>query len=314
MGKILVSASHFDVLCKEMWEYLEEHGHQVLYDSKRSFPAYSYEELKEILPKVDGALIGLDQYDKKVFEIPSPLKVVAKFGVGIDNIDIEAAKAHKVQVVNTPGMNANAVAELTVGFILDLLRKIPMLDEEMKRGVWNRYMGRELAGKTVGLVGFGAIARLTAKKLRAFEANVQAYDVYPNEKEAEKLNVELVSFEQILKSSDIISLHIPATTENRFLFSSKIFKEMKRGALLINTARGALVNLEDLVEAINEGYLGGAALDAFEEEPLPANSPVFRCPNLILTPHTGGETEEAYRRVSMMACQKICDVLAKGVM
>lgn len=309
MGKILISSSHFDTLCMDAWRLVESRGHEVIYDPSRGFPAYTQEELKQILPDIDGTLIGLDQYTEELFSAAPKLKVVAKFGVGVDNIDVNAATSHGVRVVNTPGINSNSVAELTIGFMLDLLRSITPLHQKMEQGIWQRYIGSELKGKTIGLLGFGAIARSVAEKLNAFGANVIAYDLYPNEKEAKRLQVRLTTMNEVIEKSDIVSIHIPATAETHHLFDAKMFSRMKKGAYLINTARGALVNLNDLKDALQSGQLSGAALDAFEEEPLSPDSPIFQCPNVILTPHTGAETADSYRRVALTACECICDVL-----
>lgn len=309
MGKILVSASHFHTLCKEAWALLEQHGHEVIYDPKREFPAYSAEELKKLLPGVDGALIGLDFYTEEIFRNAPELKVVAKFGVGTDNIDLDAASSHGVKVVNAPGMNSNSVAELTVCCMLGLLRCVVPLHQKMEKGLWPRYVGSELQGKTVGLLGFGAISKSVAKKLSAFDAKVLAYDLYPDYQSAEQLGVTLTSMDEIIIQSDIISLHIPSSRETYHLFNKETFSRMKKGSYLINAARGPLVDLDDLCDALRQGQLAGAALDAFEAEPLPADSPIFGCENVILTPHTGGETEEAYRRISLSACADICAVL-----
>lgn len=309
MGKILVSASHFDTLCKEAWKLLEENGHEVLYDADREFPAYSYEELRSILPDVDAALIGMDVYDEKVFAAAPRLKAVAKFGVGVDNIDCEAAKRHGVQVLNAPGQNSNAVAELTVGFILDLLRHVLPLHKKMEKGLWYRYIGTEMKGKTIGLLGFGAIARLVAEKLGSFGVKILAYDLFPNEEAAQRLGVEMTSMERLIAESDVVSLHIPASKENYHLFDDVMFSKMKEGAYLVNAARGALVDLDALSRYIQSGRIGGAALDAFEVEPLPVDSPILNCENVILTPHTGAETKEAYRNVSLCTCRDIIAVL-----
>lgn len=309
MGKILVSASHFDTLCTEAWELLERHGHQVVYDPDRSFPAYTSGELKQILPGIDGALIGLDTYTAEVFENAPRLKVVAKFGVGVDNIDLEAATRHNVKVVNAPGMNSNAVAELTLSFMLNLLRSVVPLHIKMEQGLWHRSIGNELSGKTVGLIGFGSIARSVARKLQAFDVTVKAFDLYPDTKAAAELGVTLTTLDDIIENCKIISLHIPASRENQHLFNARTFARMQKGSYLINTARGALVDLHDLREALLTGKLAGAALDAFDVEPLPATAPILQCPNIILTPHTGAETAESYRRVSLSACRSICAVL-----
>lgn len=309
MGKVLVSASHFDTLCKSAWELLEANGHQVVYDPRRQFPAYSFQELTQILPDMDAAIIGMDQYTEAVFEMAPKLKAVAKFGVGVDNIDLEAARRHGVAALNAPGQNSNAVAELTVGFILDLLRSVLPIHKELEKGNWVRSLGGELKGKTVGLLGFGAIARLVAQKLAAFDVTIQAYDIYMNQELADAMGVKVVSQEEVICNSDIVSLHIPVTEQTHHLFDAAMFARMKKGAYLINAARGGLIDLDDLCAALKSGQIAGAALDAFEVEPLPADAEIFRCGNVICTPHIGAETREAYDNVSMTVCRDIVAVL-----
>lgn len=309
MGKILVSASHFDTLCRDAWELFEKNGHEVIFDSSRSFPAYSYEELKDIIGDMDAAIIGMDQYNEAVFKIAPKLKAVAKFGVGVDNIDLEAATRHGVKVLNAPGQNSNAVAELTVCFILDMLRKVIPTHKELEQGNWPRWMGSELAGKTVGLVGFGAIARLVAKKLSSFDVRIKAYDLYMNQELAEKLGVEPCTLDEIIAGSDVVSLHIPVSDDTYHMFDADMFSRMKQGAYLVNAARGGLVDLDALTQALREGKLAGAALDAFEVEPLPAGAEIFKY-NVICTPHIGAESYEAYRNVSLCVSRDIVAVLA----
>lgn len=310
MGKILVSASHFDTLCREAWALLEENGHQVIFDPSRAFPAYRYEELRGIIGDIDAAIIGMDEYNEAVFAMAPKLKAVAKFGVGVDNIDLEAARRHGVKALNAPGQNSNAVAELTVGFIIDLLRGILPLHGEMARGSWPRRLGEELRGKTVGLLGFGAIARLVAQKLQGFGVELRAFDLYMDEAKARELNVRVCTREEVITGSDIVSLHIPVTEDTHHLFDDDMFARMKDGAYLINTARGALVDLDALCRALRSGKLAGAALDAFEVEPLPKDAEIFRCGNVICTPHIGAETREAYRDVSLTVARDIVAVLA----
>ena len=309
MGKILVSASHYDVLCKEAWELLEEKGHEVIFETSRSFPAYSSEELKKILPNIDAAIIGLDEYTEEIFKVAPKLKAVAKFGVGVDNIDCQAATKYGVKVLNAPGMNSNAVAELTVGLMIDLLRKLIPLHEAVKAGAWPRSMGREIKGKTIGLLGLGSIARLVARKLQCFDAEVIAYDLYPDLKKAGELNVTMVSMDEVIEKSDILSIHIPPSPETYHLFNDATFAKMKDKAYIINAARGALIDLDALSRALKSGKLTGAALDAFEMEPLSGGEAILSCENVILTPHTGGETEEAYRNISLCTAKDIIKVL-----
>lgn len=310
MGKVLVSASHFDTLCKDAWKLLEDNGHEVIFDATRSFPAYSYEELEKIIPDIDAAIIGMDLYDEKVFKVAPKLKCVCKFGVGVDNINLADATKYGVKACNCPGQNSNAVAELTVGFMIDALRGVIPLHKAMEKSTWPRYLGEEMAGKTVGLLGFGAIAREVARKLAGFDVKIKAYDLFPNEEAAKKLGVEMVSQDEIIQTCDIVSLHAPATAENHHLFNAETFARMKDGAFLINAARGALVDLDALAAAMQSGKIAGAALDAFEVEPLPADSPILKCENVVLTPHTGAESRQAYHKVSMVAAQNVIDTLA----
>ena len=312
MQKVLVSASHFDTLCQDAWKLFEEHHLEVIYDPGKEFPAYSTEEIRAMGDREEfaAALIGMDDYrDEEKYRLLPNLKAVAKFGVGVDNVDIAMAKRHGVRVLNAPGQNSNAVAELTVGFIIAVLRHIVPLHEKMTEGKWPRVMGNEMKGKTVGLVGFGAIARLVAEKLRGFDVQILAFDLYPDRKEAERLGVEMTTLDHVVKESDVISLHVPATKDNVHQFNSDMFAKMKDGAYLINAARGALVDLDDLAEAIQSGKIAGAALDAFETEPLPLDSPILACSNIVLTPHTGAETVESYYNVSMTTAKDIIAVL-----
>lgn len=312
MQKILVSASHFDTLCRDAFDLLEANGCQVIFDANRSFPAYTTQEIEEHPDRKDivAALIGMDDFcDEGKFKALPGLKAVAKFGVGVDNIDGELAKKYGVAVLNAPGQNSNAVAELTVGLILDILRHVVPLHKAMEQGNWPRFIGSELKGKTVGLLGFGAIARSTARKLRAFDAEVIAYDLYPDEKASKELGVRITSQEEVITSSNIVSIHIPATPQTYHLFNKETIASMQDGAYLINPARGALVDLDALAQALLNGKLAGAALDAFEVEPLPADAAILKCENIVLTPHTGGETKEAYHNVSMTTCQDILRIL-----
>lgn len=309
MGKILVSASHFDTLCREAWELLEQNGHEVIFDKSRSFPAYSYEELKDIIGDIDAAIIGMDRYNEDVFKIAPKLKAVAKFGVGVDNIDLKAASKYGVKALNAPGQNSNAVAELTVGFIIDMLRQIIPIHKELEKGNWPRWLGGELKGRTVGLIGFGAIARLVAKKLSGFDVKIKAFDLYMNDALAAELGVEVATLDDIIETCDVVSLHIPATADNHHMFNKEMFARMKKGAYLVNAARGGLVDLDALTEALREGQIAGAALDAFEVEPLPAGAEIFQY-NVVCTPHIGAESYEAYRNVSLCVSKDIIEVLA----
>lgn len=312
MKKILVSASHFDTLCQEAWKYIEDHGYEVIFDPTKEFPDCTTEELRarSDCAEIVGALIGLDDYhDEEKFKLMPNLKVVAKFGVGVDNIDSSLCAKYGVKIVNAPGQNSNAVAELTMGMILDVLRQIMPLHKSMTESKWPRAIGAEIKGKTIGLLGFGAIARLVAKMLAGFDCRVIAYDLYPDMEAAKELGVTMTTREKVIAQSDIVSIHIPATSETYHMFNAETIASMKDGAYLINCARGALIDLDALADALLSGKIAGAGLDAFEVEPLPADAEILKCRNIVLTPHTGAETAESYQRVSITAVKDIVRVL-----
>ena len=229
--------------------------------------------------------------------------------MGVDNVDLEAAKRHGVQVVNAAGLNANAVAELGVAMILNCLRSIPQLNQKLDQGEWARAVGKEILGKTVGILGFGDIGGRVAKKLSGMGVELLAYDPYPNEAKARDLHVTLTDMDTVLAKSDVISIHMPSIPATRHIMDRAAFAKMKQGAYFINTARGALVDTQALIDAVTGGHLAGAALDVYEQEPLPMDAPILHTPGIQCTPHTGAETVETYHNISMMAAQAVIDSL-----
>lgn len=308
MKRILVTSSHFETLCKEAHEMLLKQGYDVLI-KKGPLPYMSFSELSEVIGEVDGAIIGLDDWTEDVFKIAPKLKVVAKFGVGTDNIDKESAKKHGIKVINAPGINSNAVSELAIGMIIDLLRSITALNRSLLQGEWVRFVGEDLRGKTVGLLGFGAVARMVAKKLFCFDVKVLATDLMPDFGYAKKYNVEIVNPQEVYERSDIISIHIPITKETYHCINDEAFSKMKHGVFLINTARGAIVDTNALIRALESRKVAGAALDVFEDEPLKKDNPLLQFRNVLCTPHTGGETKATYQNVSLCVTQGVIDVL-----
>lgn len=309
MGNILITASHFRTLCQGAIRLLEEHGHHVILNDN-DMPYYSFEELAVWAPEIHGAIIGMDQWNEQVFQMAPNLKILARFGVGVDNIDLEAAKRHGIQVVNAAGMNANAVAELGVAMILNCLRNVPVLNRKLTQGEWARAVGHDIQGKTVGLLGFGDIGGRVAKKLSGLEVKLLAYDPFPNQEKAQALGVELTDMDTVLARSDIVSIHMPSIPATRHVMNRETFGTMKAGSYFINTARGALVDTQALIDAVNSGHLAGAALDVYEQEPLPLDAPILHTPGIQCTPHTGAETVETYQNISMMAAQAVIDSLA----
>lgn len=267
----------------------------------------SSSQLAALLPGVDGYIAGLDSIDAAALAAADGLRVVARYGVGVDNVDLAAAVARGIVVTNTPGANARSVAELTVALLLLLARPVLRAAAETRAGGWPRLPGLSLAGKTVGLVGFGAIGRQTARLLAGFDCRLLAYDPLLNEATAAALGVRAAGLDELLATSDFVSLHAPVTLATRGMVDAAFLARMKPGAALVNTARGELVDEAALLDALANGRLRGAALDAFAAEPPGGDNPLLALPNVIATPHMGAHTDGATTVMGRMA---LADCLA----
>jgi len=242
------------------------------------------------------------------------LTVVGRLGVGLDNIDQPACAKRNIQVIPATGANALAVSEYVICTAMMLLRGAYLSSAQVAAGEWPRpalSKGRELGGKTMGIVGFGGIGQLTGKLARALGMTTVAYDPFlkPDAPALTDTGTRLLDMDALLAESDVVSLHIPLTPETRNLFDASRIASMRKGAVLINTARGGIIDEPALAEAIKSGHLAGAALDVFDNEPLAGGSAMVDVPNLVLTPHIGGVTEESNTRVSSMIAERIADAL-----
>ena len=269
----------------------------------------SSSQLAALLPGVDGFIAGLDAIDAAALAAADGLRVVARYGVGVDNVDLAAAAARGIVVTNTPGANARSVAELTVALLLLLARPVLRAAAETRAGGWPRLPGLSLAGKTVGLVGFGAIGRQTARLLAGFDCRLLAYDPLLNEATAAALGVRPAGLDELLAASDFVSLHAPVTPATRGMVDVAFLARMKPGAALVNTARGELVDEAALLGALTSGRLRGAALDAFAAEPPGGDNPLLALPNVIATPHMGAHTDGATTAMGRMALANCLAVL-----
>jgi D-3-phosphoglycerate dehydrogenase / 2-oxoglutarate reductase len=303
--KVLVTATNYSTLCAEAKDLFERNGWEVV-ENTFGRPM-TFEELAERVGDIDAVVAGVDTWNEAVLKLAPKLKIISRFGVGVDNIDVETARRFGVKVTNAAGRNANAVAELTIGLLFAAMRRIPMLHHAAQQGIWDRFAGQELIGRTVGLVGFGAIARKVARKLAGFEVNIVAYDKYPNLDAAKELGVTMVDAGILLKESDVVCLMLPSLEETRHFMNDKTFAAMKDGAYFINTARGALVDEKALYDALASNKLTAAAIDVYEVEPASADNPLFRLKNIVTTPHTAAETYETYRAIGLHTAQAILD-------
>jgi len=248
-------------------------------------------------------IAGTENYTKEILIKLPNLKVISRLGVGMDNIDLAYAQDQGLKVYKTKTTPALAVAELTLGFILDLLRKINNQNNQLKTGVWNKQMGELLTGKTLGIVGLGNIGKQLVKLLSGFNLNIIAYDLYQDEFFAKKFNILYVDLDELLQKSDIISLHLNLTGKTNQLFNYNSFKRMKRNAILINASRGEIIDENALVKALDEELIQGAGLDVFENEPY--LGPLVNYDNVILTPHIGAYAKEIRMQMELEAAENL---------
>lgn len=266
-------------------------------------------EVAALLPGCDGYIAGLDTIDAAALAAADRLKVIARYGAGVDNVDLETARRRGIVVTNTPGANAVSVAELTIGLMLALLRNIPCAHERTRAGEWPRLEGLSLEGRTVGLLGLGAVGKQVARRLQGFDCTVLAHDPQPDEAFARKHGVALCSRDELIAASDLLSLHLPLLPATRGLVDAAFLSRMKRGACLINTARGELVDEEALAAALRAGHLRGAALDTFTQEPPGSDNPLLALPQVIVTPHMGAHSDSAIRAMGWAALRECLAVL-----
>jgi D-3-phosphoglycerate dehydrogenase / 2-oxoglutarate reductase len=304
---VLVTATGYSQRCADGFAALQAAGVQVVENphGRPLTPA----ELHPLLSDVEAVIAGVDAWDAAALAAAPRLRVIARFGVGMDNIDQEEAARRGVVVRNVPGGNANAVAELTLALMLAGLRAIVDLHLSTRAGAWSRFVGRELAGRTVGLVGFGDIARRVSRLLHAFGCTVIAHDPYAARDAAQREMVTLVPLEALLARSDVVSLHAPATPATEGMVDAAFLEGMRPDALLVNTARGALVDELALVAALDAGHIAGAAVDVYQREPAAPGDPLLGHPRVITTPHTAAETTETYARVGTATAAIVLEVL-----
>jgi D-3-phosphoglycerate dehydrogenase len=253
--------------------------------------------LKEV-QDVDALLVrSATKVDAEVLGASSRLKVVARAGVGLDNVEVPAATERGVLVVNAPTSNIVSAAEHAVALLLAVARRIPAADQSLRGGAWKRsaYSGIELNGKTVGVVGLGKIGQLFAQRLAAFDTELIAYDPYVSAARAAQLGIELVSLDELLERADAISIHLPKTPETKGLIDAAALAKTKKGVIIVNAARGGLLDEDALADSIRDGHVGGAGIDVFVTEPT-TSSPLFDLPNVVVTPHLGASTGEAQDR------------------
>lgn len=290
---------------KRLFSKMKPEGFQLLY-----WQDMNPEEREKVLSHADFLLVATAKIDREMILNAKRVKLIQKTGVGVDNIDVKTATRLQIPVANTYGGNATGVAELTLLFILALYRKLPLLNEATKQGKWLMWQWRsssyEMDGKTHGIVGFGHIGRETAKRSKALGTHIVYYDPYRAPPDVEKrLQAEYLSLAELLKTADIISLHLPLLPETKHLIGLRELQMMKESAILINVSRGGIVDEKALAQALAEGIIAGAGIDVWSSEPVSADHPLLKLDNVIATPHIGAGTRDTLERVLGMAFDNI---------
>jgi len=268
------------------------------------------DELIGLLEGFDAVVASMERYDEKVLTALADLRIIARWGVGCDSIDLQAAAEAGVVVANTPGTLQESVADQTFALMLALSRRIPEQIEVARSLRWRHVEGVELWRKTLGIVGLGSIGRAVARRAQGFSMRVLAFDPYVTPDECRALGVEPASLEELLREADVVTLHANLTDETRGMIGEAQLRAMKPSALLINCGRGGLVDQPALVRALEERRIAGAGLDTFEVEPPAPDDPILRAPNTILTPHNSSQTAESAARVNAAVCENILAALA----
>src|ERR1700760_2029849 len=273
------------------------------------------DELAEALRDADGLIVRSEtKVTAQLLEACARLRVIGRAGVGVDNIDVAAATEAGVVVMNAPDGNTMTTAEHTLALLLALARRVPQGNASLKAGRWDRkkYVGTELRGKTLGVVGLGRIGRVVASRAVGFEMKVVAFDPFVAPEQVREQGIELVTLEEVCERADFMTVHSPLTPETRGLIGAREFARMKPGVRVINCARGGLVDERALYEAIKEGRVAGAALDVFEEEPPPADHPLLSLEEVVATPHLGASTKEAQEGVAVIVAEQMRDFFLTG--
>lgn len=307
--RILVSAPYLQPHIEQFRAVFAEHRAEIILPEVHE--RLSEEELLELVGEIDGVVAGDDRFTRRVLTKAAPrLKVISKWGTGVDAFDQEACREFGVIVRNTPDAFTHPVADSVLGYVLCFARKLPWMDKHMKSGGWDKIPGRALNESTLGIIGVGKIGKAIAQRAKAFGMRTLGNDlVEMPEGFLKETGIEMVTKEQLLLEADFVTLNCDLNPTSRYLMSSEEFREMKSSAIIINLARGPIIDEAALVSALDSGAIAGAALDVFEEEPLPIDSPLRGRDNLLLAPHNSNSSPKAWARVHENTLNNLFNVL-----
>jgi D-3-phosphoglycerate dehydrogenase / 2-oxoglutarate reductase len=311
MYKILISAPYFQPVVENYRHVFDKHDMELLIPEVNE--RMSEDELLQVIEDIDGVIGGDDRFTKRVLECAGKLKVISKWGTGIDSIDLECASQLGIAVCNTPGAFTQPVSDSVLGYILCFARKLPWMDQDIRAGIWHKRTGAALHEGVLGIIGVGNIGKEVARKASAFGMKLLGNDLIemPAEFVAD-IQIDMVSFDEILREADYITLNCTMNSTSYHIIDKGALEKMKSTAFLINTARGGLIDENALAEALKNNQLAGAALDVFEEEPLASDSSLRELESCLLAPHNSNSSPEAWLRVHRNTLDNLLAVLVSG--
>ncbi len=309
MKKVIITANNVSAVDKNAKHMLEQAGFYV--EEYPNAALYSQEELISLLKDADAVIAGTEQYTEDLLTQLPKLKLIARRGVGVDNIDMTAAMKNGIEITRTEGLVGSAVAELIMTYILENARMLSIHCNDMKQSIWSRRLSEGVSGKHLGLVGFGSIAKETALRANAFGMKVFCYHQHRDISTEKKHQTTYLDFETLISTSDYLSINVPLTKETENMFTMETFEKMKPSCVLINTARSRIVKTSDLVQALNENKIRNAYIDVFDQEPY-TDSPLNTCENAFLTPHIGTFTRSTFTAMNNRCAEQIIEFFSSS--
>lgn len=306
MNRVVVTSRSFGQVSEEPMNLLLQEGLAV--DRVNESGLLNEHQFKNLIASYDGMIIGADLLTAAVLKDASRLKIICKHGTGVDNIDLQKARELGIPVTNVPGMNADAVADATIGLMLDVARKLSYAARRVREGKWERIIGTDVGGKTLGILGFGAVGRRVAKRALGFGMRILVFDPFLTTLPEEMEGCTKVTLDELLSAADFVTVHVPLSGETKYLLNATRMAQMKQGAILINTSRGGIVDEDALYKSILRGHLAGAGLDVLEHEPAIGN-PLLELDNVTIIPHIASYSVEAINAVSMVCARNIVKAL-----
>lgn len=301
--KVAITSEYFSKFSNEAVEILRNNDFEIIENKYDRF-LDKEEEIISLTKNADAVICDLEKISKNVIDQSPNLKIISRRGVGTDSVAVKYAESKGIKVARTLGVVEKPVAELVMAFILNIFRKISTLNNEMHQGKWNKILGNSLEGKNLGIIGMGDIGQEITRKAKAFDLNISYYDIKRKPDLEKELNIKYLNLDDLYKKADIITLHLPLNKQTENLIDYKALKKMKKNTILINTARGAVVNNDDLKKALENGSISYAAVDVFNTEPK-TDSVLVDCDNVLLTPHVGTFTEEIFIKMDLLAVKNI---------